>query len=623
MPTPPNRQEPPPSPAASTAPGAPSEQHLPLALEAAHLGTWTFDVQAQAVAMDPRCRALLGGPSRAELDEAGLLTRVHPDDRVQMEAAWQAALSGASDLLNETYRIVLPDGSVRWLHTRGRVAFETIGGRQRPTEAAGVVMDLATRDAKVLDALTLERARLQVVVDQMPSGLSVAEAPSGRLLLHNDEAVRLLRHPLLASDSIEGYAQYGALHEDGTPYAPEEYPIARAARQGEVVHQETMHYRRGDGTRAVFSVNAAPVRDADGRIIFAVSTFHDISGRVTAESTLERTRAHFRRALHDSELVAARIDRDLRYVWIYNPHPDFEPDAVIGKRDDDLDSGPGIDALMDLKRDVIERGETVRREITFERSDGTHYYDIKGVPLRGADGAVTGLTTVSRDVTKRKESEQALRHLSHRLMQAQEEERRAIARELHDEIGALLTALQMSLKMIPASTDAAAREVEEANHLAQTIVDHVRQLSLDLRPSVLDDMGLAEALRLFVGRFDERTNITFDFRSELAPGERLPGTVETTAYRVVQEAVTNAVRHAGADRVQVLVHREDHHLALHVLDEGAGFDVEAALAGSSSTGLSSMEERTHLIGGSYEIHSEPGVGTRITVLLPLEPETSP
>ncbi|GCE16815.1 sensor histidine kinase [Dictyobacter kobayashii] len=136
--------------------------------------------------------------------------------------------------------------------------------------------------------LQLEQLRLETIMAQMPSGLSIAEAPSGKLLLHNEEAIRLLRHQLLESPTYAGYVQYGAIHADESSYRPEEYPITRSLT-GEVVLQEDMLYRRGDGTITLFSVSAAPVYDTDGNIVFAVSTFYDISQR----DELERRKDEF------------------------------------------------------------------------------------------------------------------------------------------------------------------------------------------------------------------------------------------------------------------------------------------------------------------------------------------
>ncbi|HEY9658309.1 MAG TPA: PAS domain-containing protein, partial [Allocoleopsis sp.] len=140
----------------------------------------------------------------------------------------------------------------------------------------------------LLRQLEAEQSRLEQVLQQMPVGVSIAEAPSGKLIYCNEESSRLLRHPLLNSETCQHYAQYGAFHSDGQPYQPEEYPLAHALLTGEVVKAEEMSYCRGDGTLTLLSVSAAPIFNQDGQIIAAVSTFEDIADRKAAEQTLAR-----------------------------------------------------------------------------------------------------------------------------------------------------------------------------------------------------------------------------------------------------------------------------------------------------------------------------------------------
>lgn len=134
-------------------------------------------------------------------------------------------------------------------------------------------------------ALEVQQALLGIVMDQMPCGVVIAEAPSGKLLFHNEEAVRLSRHPLIDSADYKGYARYGGLYSDHQPYEPADYPLARALT-GKTIRQEEMMYRRGDGTLTWFSVSAAPVRNGEGDITMAVTTFQDISAFKQHEAEL-------------------------------------------------------------------------------------------------------------------------------------------------------------------------------------------------------------------------------------------------------------------------------------------------------------------------------------------------
>jgi two-component system, sensor histidine kinase len=149
----------------------------------------------------------------------------------------------------------------------------------------------------------------EAIFEQLPTGLAIAEAPYGRLLYHNREAIRLIRHPMLPSESFGGYSQYGALHADGTPYRGDEYPIAQAL-SGRTIIDHEMLYRRGDGTLTTLSVNAAPIHDERGNIILAVSTFHDVSAQRQSAAALRESDARLKVALAGSGLATWTLDTD-------------------------------------------------------------------------------------------------------------------------------------------------------------------------------------------------------------------------------------------------------------------------------------------------------------------------
>jgi signal transduction histidine kinase len=186
---------------------------------------------------------------------------------------------------------------------------------------------------------------------------------------------------------------------------------------------------------------------------------------------------------------------------------------------------------------------------------------------------------------------------------------------LHDHVGQELTALKMLLRL--AQRDSAAREhvLNEAGELVDELVWRVRGLSLDLRPTVLDDLGLRAALEAYFERYTARTNIGVRFEHGGLEA-RLPHRVETAAYRIVQEALTNVTRHSRGRHVSVRVVKGGTMLVVQIEDQGAGFDVETVASGASS-GLSGMRERADLLGGHLTIESQPGQGTVVTGWLPV------
>jgi signal transduction histidine kinase len=199
----------------------------------------------------------------------------------------------------------------------------------------------------------------------------------------------------------------------------------------------------------------------------------------------------------------------------------------------------------------------------------------------------------------------------------EEAERRHIARELHDEVGQSLTALKLRLQVADAT-----EQVVEARGLVDELLMRVSNLSLDLRPAMLDDLGLVPALVWLVDRYQSQTGVQVELQHSSIDG-RLPPIVETAAFRIVQEGLTNVARHAGVKAATVRVWRDGSSLGVQVADRGSGFDSAAALAAGQSSGLLGMRERAAALGGTLSIESRAGDGTRLQAELPLPDDWEP
>lgn len=221
-------------------------------------------------------------------------------------------------------------------------------------------------------------------------------------------------------------------------------------------------------------------------------------------------------------------------------------------------------------------------------------------------------------------SRQELQRLSARLVDAQEQERRSLARELHDEVGQALTAIKMDIGVALRSVDGASRArgaLEEARGIAEGTLQSVRDLSQLLHPSMLDDFGLPETLTAYLRSFSKRTGI----RAHLVHdglGQRLPAGIEVCVYRIVQEAVTNVARHSGAGRCTVTVARDGGAVQLIVEDDGCGIPADAVRDGlHRGIGVIGMRERAQSLAGRFNVEGTPA-GTRVMVHLPV-PESAP
>ncbi len=218
-----------------------------------------------------------------------------------------------------------------------------------------------------------------------------------------------------------------------------------------------------------------------------------------------------------------------------------------------------------------------------------------------------------------KAGRERLQALSHRLVEVQEAERRHIARELHDEVGQLLTGLKLTLDMsLRLPNEEIRYSLDEPQALVNDLIRRVRELSLELRPAMLDDLGLLPTLMWHFERYTAQTRIKVKLEQSGLQDRRFTAATETAAFRIIQEALTNVARYAGATEVTVRLWLDGNLLHVQIRDDGAGFDLEAIQATGNHSGLSGMSERAALLGGQLTIESARGVGTQLTAKLPLE-----
>jgi PAS domain S-box-containing protein len=253
--------------------------------------------------------------------------------------------------------------------------------------------------------------------------------------------------------------------------------------------------------------------------------------------------------------------------------------------------------------------------LTWRVPDGAN---ITHVPLLNqiAD-AVAMAVDKSRLFEAVRSGREQLEALSHRLLEVQETERRHIARELHDEIGQGLTGLKLVLDTVERlPPESLHSHLTDVHKLVNDLLTRVRNLSLDLRPGMLDDLGLLPALLWLFGRYTSQTNVRVAFEHS-GLDRRFSPEVETAAYRIVQEALTNVARHAGVFEVMVRAWADSTAVTVQVIDAGAGFDPDHALHGGTTGGVTGMRERALLLGGQLTIESASGTGTRLSAELPL------
>ncbi len=280
--------------------------------------------------------------------------------------------------------------------------------------------------------------------------------------------------------------------------------------------------------------------------------------------------------------------------------------AIFGKRCD----------VSTPCRKAIKGRQTQNREVEDINGRIWHITISPGIEDKG--GMITAVL-VFQDITERKSYEKQLQHLSERMIDLQEEERSRISRELHDELGQVLTALKFDAawlkRYVPDGEIAAKNRFQAMCGLIDGSLSAVRRISTGLRPGILDDMGLGPAIEWHASEFERRSGIECLTLLDL-PDKRLAGHLETGIYRIVQEALTNVARHAKASVVTIGINQKGETLFVQIADNGTGLE-PSKIRSPLSTGISGMRERTEILSGVMEIKGESGKGTEVTVQVPV------
>lgn len=384
-------------------------------------------------------------------------------------------------------------------------------------------------------------------------------------------------------------------------------------------------------------------RDEKGEIIRTLAVSIDVTERNRAVEALRQAKEELSNYSKDLERqVSIRTkeitnilkytpdvvyvkDREGRYVLVNSRFEELfgvNNEEVRGKTDYEIVSDEIADQFRKNDLKVLEEGKSLQAEERVVHNDEVHTYLSVKFPVYDESGVVNGVCGISTDITAVKKAQDQLRRLSGRIMASQEKERRAIARELHDELGQVLTALRMDAvwmqeRLKESDPDIGERALTMCSLIDKTIKD-VRSIAIRLRPGVLDDLGLVDALEWLTSDFENRSSITCVFEHENVP--ELNETVATAAYRICQEAMTNVARYAEANRVSVVLRAEKNILNLSVRDDGKGFDTNG-LAETEGTGIAGMRERAALAGGNLEVMSEQGKGCHVLLKVPIEKES--
>ena len=398
-----------------------------------------------------------------------------------------------------------------------------------------------------------------------------------------------------------------------------------------------------NGEKIDILLSAIAERDSEGRIVRTLAVSIDVTERKRGEEALKTAKEALSRYSKDLErqveIRTGEISSILRYtpavVYIkdvegryllvnsrYEELFKVKNDEVRGKTDYEILPKEVADQFRTNDLKVLSEKRSFQIEEHIPQDDGIHTYLSVKFPVYD-ESSVNGVCGISTDITAVRKAQDQLRRLSGSIMANQEIERTAIARELHDELGQVLTALRMDSVWIrerlkETDSNAAERALTMCSLIDKTIKD-VRSMAFRLRPGVLDDLGLVDALEWYTTDFEKRTDITCVFEHTNVPVTN--DTVATASYRIAQEALTNVARHSFAGRVDVALGNDKGILTLAVVDNGRGFNA-LELSESECLGVAGMQERASLAGGILEVQSRPEKGTRVYFKVPINGQDS-
>jgi PAS domain S-box-containing protein len=607
-----------------------SERILREAEELGHTGSWEHDlITGEIFNTDENLRLFFGDDRSKGARFEDYIDAVHPDDRAYVRGrhAQLLAEGGPHDI---EFRVVWPDGSLHVLVGRAIVVRNDSGEAVR---VYGTNVEITERKRAEMAAQE-DKQLLELVLATLPVGVAVTDREDNILL--TNAATKRIWGDIIVSGRERRAQSKGFWHDSGKRIAPTEWASVRALSEGETSLDELIDIETFDGKSKTMRNSAAPIRNAEGLIVGAVFVNEDVTERVRAEDAVRKNEKQLRDVIDTIPVIAFTDMPDGSNEFTNRSWQEY-----TGLSREDA-AGWGWESTVhpdDIARfheewcAAVSAGTPFDNAARYRGADGQYrWFLVRAVPLRDERGNLLRWYGVLMDIEDRVHAEQALREsadrlqlLSRRLLEVQEEERRHLARELHDEFGQLLATITVQLHAAKTLAGESARSIiEECISILQRAGDEVRSLALELRPTMLDTAGLDATLRWLAAQHEQRTGIATEVVGHL---NEVPGEVAIAAFRVIQEALTNVLRHAQARHIWIELSQSDGAVELLVRDDGVGFDVPKTLdwaANRGHLGLVGMKERVQILGGHLEVDSKPGLGTRIRLSLPLtEPISEP
>ena len=587
-----------------------------LAVEAGRSVAWDWDVKSGRDRRFGDLETMFGIKSSVysgRVEE--FLSYIHPEDRDLVSKAIAGSREGRQPYFAE-FRVVRPDGAVRWITAQGIFYYSDHGD---PERMIGMAVDITERK-RVEQELRESQDRLAGIVGSAMDAI-IATDEDRRIVLFNNAAEKMFgcAQDEALGASIHQFIPQGLTAENRTALPAAGETRATAGATGEL--DELWAVRR-NGQKFPIEASISHVR-SDTRMLSTV-IIRDITERRQAEESVRESEERFRSVANTAPVMIWMADADQLYTYLNKPWLDFTGRSIGAELGNGWFEGvhpEDLESCLDAYTQAFDRRESFQMQYRLRRHDGQYRWVFDtGVPRFNWDGSFAGFIGSCIDVTDRKLAEEALADMGRRLIEAHEEERTWIARELHDDINQRIAVLVNEVDMLeeglPESMLELHDQVRQARQRLAELAGDIQSLSHRLHSSKLDYLGIAAAASSFCKEFSAQQKVEIDFSHAGIP-RSVPKEISLCLFRILQESLQNAVKHSGVRQFRVELRRTANQIQLTVKDMGVGFDQDDAKS-RHGLGLISMRERLQLVKGELFIKSERGGGTTIYARIPFK-----
>lgn len=575
---------------------------------------WDWDMASTSIWWNDNYYSLMGIKKEKKITDINdWYSRIHPDDLNRIKKDVKKGMHGNLTFWSHEYRFAKADGT--YLNFLDR-SFVMRSGDGKPYRIIGSMVNMTPVYAAQRKVAESEN-RLRTIYETEPECIKVLGS-KGELLEMNQAGLDMIEADNLKM--VKGKSVLGIIAQ---PYRKAFDKLIRDVFKGRsgVLEFEIVGLK---GTHRWLETHAVPMLDATGTITALLGITRNVTERKLAEEAVKLSEEKYRTMI---EQAPDGIFISGQNTFIIDAND--SGCSMLGYTKEELLKIKYTDLIVPenlqnkpIRYDKLNSGKIVLSERKLIRKDGSIISVEINAKLR-SDGRYQSFI---RDITSRRKAEQeleesykAIRKLTAHLQNIREEERAHMAREIHDELGQQLTVLKMDIswinKKIGIQDEPVKARMKELLVMLDETVKSVRRISSELRPSLLDDLGLTAAMEWQLTEFEKRFEIKTHFKPDDAE-IKLPESMKTALFRIFQESLTNVARHSKAKKVTISLILHNSSIVLSVVDNGVGFDKQNSI-GKKTLGILGMQERTAMLGGIYEISGKPGKGTKVVVRIPL------